>query len=461
MFDTFIGTFTDILKASTKDLPTFNALLKEGGSLMGAFAEAAGLLNTTGFVTSLGEAALQAKYLRDNLGAPLKGDALIKGIGDYGVALQEFKTKMLNLSPIISGEQPLTMDIAVKYNLVEAGAATSGKNSGGHSAKAGSSLSGINALGPKGITSSILRSVGLGDVDNALETAINLQVKMTAGNYSEDFVAIRDSLQKAASLAENAIKVKVRLESEGAFFWSGKGDEKKAIEEGLGLDMGLNTNEQITQKFKENPIPDITVPQVKVTVDSVDTKTAQVEIEKQVGAIKPEPVIVATVNISKPAIVGEDKFREMITSTMQSIASGFTFNVGDIEWTSHYKGGNPKPDGVERPPGGAIGGDVSASGVFTVGEVGRENVWLPKGAHIFTASETTRMGSLNAGAGIETWRGGGQRSYGPSSYTNTTIKVDARGATEPVRTREQVEKGVAAAFDSRAVQRRQRETGQI
>jgi len=106
--------------------------------------------------------------------------------------------------------------------------------------------------------------------------------------------------------------------------------------------------------------------------------------------------------------------------------------------------------------GYAKGGTVDSSGIYWVGEQGKELVYLPTGARVFNANESDAISR-----GINSGRYSDVRQYinnvGPTS--NVTYAIDARQSESPSKTQEAVRRGINFAQQDRLLIRRNRELG--
>lgn len=455
-YDTFKTTFDEALKSSIDDTGTFNALLANGGELLGAFAEKAGLLNSSGFVTTLGEAALQMKFLRDNMtGEWLKGDALVKGLGNYGEALQNFKNDMLQINQYLTGEKKVTQADAVANgyitdtNIAKTGFVTPTGGGSGRQKTTAEQFADLNA--PGGWMAAVLRKNGLtnvtGGATNPIAGAISLKVGMVFGDNSETYEDALGELQKSVDATKTAIKLRAEIVSlglspEAAINNKGRDGLAGEIDSVLGKPEDWLSNAQ-----------KITLPNVKLTANSIDTVEVTQQIETKVGEVKPVPKVALTVDVSSPTVVGQDALIANIDSQIEAVLSGRVY-----EYVKGYLN-NPNNTTVQVP-GYASGSDfVPSSGYAKVGEDGPEIVWLPRGARVANAGQTSRMGSLDFRVAREAQRSFFGGASGASNTSITNVSVDARGASEPKRTREQAATGVSLALLGRHSARRARETG--
>lgn len=455
-YDTFKTTFDEALKSSIDDTGTFNALLANGGELLGAFAQKAGLLNSSGFVTTLGEAALQMKFLRDNMtGEWLKGDALVKGLGNYGEALQNFKNDMLQINQYLTGEKQVTQADAVANGYIsdtdirKTGFVTPTAGGSGKQKTTAEQFAELNA--PGGWMAAVLRKNGLtnvtGGATNPIAGAISLKVGMVFGDNNETYEDALSELQKSVDTTKTAIKLRAEIVSlglspEAAIGNAGRDNLAGEIDSVLGKPEDWLKNAQ-----------KITLPNVKLTADSIDTIEVTQQIETKVGEVKPVPRVALTVDVSSPTVVGQDALIASIDSQINSLLSGRVY-----EYVKGYL--NNSNNTTVQVPGYASGSDfVQSSGLAKVGEDGPEIVWLPRGARVANASQTERMGSPDFRVAREAQRNffGGVSGGGSTSIMN--VSVDARGASEPKRTREQAATGVSLALLGRYSARRAREVG--
>lgn len=456
-YDTFKGTFDEALKSSIGDTKTFNSLLANGGELLGAFAQKAGLLNSSGFVTTLGEAALQMKFLRDNAtGEWLKGDSLVKGLGNYGEALQNFKNDMLQINQYLSGEKKVTQADAIANgyitdtnNIAKTGFVTPTAGGGGRQKTTEEQFAELNATG--GWMAAALRKNGLtnltGGATNPIAGAISLKVGMVFGDNKETYEDALGELQKSVDATKVAIKLRAEIVSLGL--------SPDAAINNKGRDGLAGEIDSVLGKPEDwlDGVQKITLPNVKLTVDNVDTSDVSKEAEAKVGALKPEAKVSMQIDVSSPTLINQDALVASVDAQVEALIGSSVYQ--------YVKKNVEKYKGTVELPGYASGTDfVPSSGLAKVGEDGPEIVWLPRGARVANAAQTSRMGSPDFRTAREAQRNFFGGVSGSASTSITNVSVDARGAAEPKRTREQAAKGVSMALMGQYTSRRARETGE-
>lgn len=457
------------LLGSANDPEGFNFLLKNGGDLLSRFANNAGLFKSSGFAAAIAEAALQMKYLRGPDGQYLKGEDFAVGFGEYSNALEQFRGKLRDMAPYLSGDQKMTIPIAVDMKLVPVGTTDLTNvgeirrkvTGGGERDESGKRIKtavstlvseGIDVTTPEGQVRQLMKNMGF-DVESGLQASFKINMELASPGLAGDVQLIKTKLEGLDELKKGIIiPVGIELAKTGL-------DPKNIVDK---------DNQAILQEMFDNLLPkegemgksDIvwTVPlsMVAPAKDSVDTSkvdaaivAARQEVYEKWKDQRIEALtnITTVVDVAQVSIQNSETMRENYIRAIEAALGGY--------WVP--------PGGGRAAQGYATGGWENIGGMRKVGELGPELVYLPKGSGVIPANITNAISGVmpksNRDSYLPDTRSSSVTYYAPQNKTYMNYSIDARGAQEPKRTREAVVRALTAKDMEKLSKKRSRETG--
>lgn len=458
------------LVGSADDPEGFNFLLKNGGDLLSRFANNAGLFKSSGFAAAIAEAALQMKYLRGPDGKYLKGEDFAVGFGEYSNALEQFRSKLKDMAPYLSGDQKMTVPIAIDMKLVPVGTTdltnvgevrrkvTAGgeRDDSGKRIKTDTSTlvtQGIDVTTPEGQVKQLMKNMGF-DIESGLQASFKINMELASPSLAGDVELIKTKLQGLDEL-KNGIIIPVGIE---------------LAKTGLNPENIVDKDNKATlQEMFDNLLPKEgemgknnitwTVPLSLVAPSSKGVDTAPVEsaIEKARQDVKERwkdqqlealTNITTTVDVAQVNIQNSEVMRENYIRAIEAALGGYKFIP---------------PDTTDDGSNHSAAGGWSYGGLHTVGELGPELVYLPKGAGVIPANIVNAVSGIMPKGNRDTYMPDTRQSsvtyYAPQNKTYMNYSIDARGATEPKRTRDAVVRALTAKDIEKISKRRARETG--
>jgi hypothetical protein len=431
----------------------------------------AGLFKSSGFAAAIAEAALQMKYLRGPNGQYLKGEDFAVGFGEYSNALEQFRGKLKDMAPYLSGDQKMTIPIAVDMKLVPAGTTdltnvgevrrkvTAGRR--GERDETGKRIKtdvstlvtpGIDVTTPEGQVRQLMKNMGF-DVESGLQASFKINMELASPSLAGDVELIKTKLEKLDELKKGII-IPVGIE---------------LAKTGLNPENLVDKDNKTTlQEMFDNLLPkegemgknDIkwTVPLSLVTpTEGVNTAPVESAIEKARQDVKERwkdqqlealTNITTTVDVATVSIQNSETMRINYIKAIDAALGGYKF---------------VPPDNGDHGGNHAVGGWETHGGWSKVGELGPEFVYLPKGAGVIPANIVNAVSGVMPKGNRDTYMPDTRQSsvtyYAPQNKTYMNYSIDARGAQEPKRTRDAVVRALTAKDIEKISKRRARETG--
>lgn len=466
------------LLGSADDPEGFNFLLKNGGDLLSKFANNAGLFKTSGFAAAIAEAALQMKYLRGPDGKYLKGEDFAVGFGEYSNALEQFRGKLKDMAPYLSGDQKMTIPIAVDMKLVPAGTTDLTNvgevrrevrrkvTAGGERDETGKRVKtdvstlvstlvkeGIDVTTPEGQVKQLMKNMGF-DIESGLQASFKINMELASPGLAGDVELIKtkleglDELKKGIIIPVGIELAKTGLNPENIV----DKDNKATLQE-----MFDNLLPKEGETGKNNITWTVPLSLVAPSSNAVDTAPVESAIEKARQDVRERwkdqqlealTNITTTVDVAQVSIQNSEVMRQNYIRAIESALGGYKF---------------VPPDTTDSGSNHAIGGWEMHGGWSKVGELGPEYLYLPKGTGVVPANIVNAVSGVmpraNRDAYIPDTRQSSVTYFAPQNKTYLNYSIDARGATEPKRTREAVVRALTAKDIEKISKRRARETG--
>lgn len=458
------------LLGSADDPEGFNFLLKNGGDLLSKFANNAGLFKTSGFAAAIAEAALQMKYLRGPDGKYLKGEDFAVGFGEYSNALEQFRGKLKDMAPYLSGDQKMTVPIAVDMKLVPVGTTdltnvgevrrkvTAGgeRDETGKRVKTGVSTlvtEGIDVTTPEGQVKQLMKNMGF-DIESGLQASFKINMELASPSLAGDVELIKAKLEGLDEL-KNGIIIPVGIE----LAKTGLNPENIVDKDNKATlqEMFDNLLPKEGESGKNNITWTVPLSLVAPSSNAVDTAPVESAIEKARQDVRERwkdqqlealTNITTTVDVAQVNIQNSEVMRQNYIRAIESALGGYKF---------------VPPDTTDSGSNHAIGGWEMHGGWSKVGELGPEYLYLPKGTGVVPANIVNAVSGVmpraNRDAYIPDTRQSSVTYFAPQNKTYLNYSIDARGATEPKRTREAVVRALTAKDIEKISKRRARETG--
>lgn len=458
------------LVGSASDPEGFNFLLKNGGDLLSKFANNAGLFKTSGFAAAIAEAALQMKYLRGPDGKYLKGEDFAVGFGEYSNALEQFRGKLKDMAPYLSGDQKMTVPIAVDMKLVPVGTTDLTNvgevrrkvTAGGERDETGKRVKtdvstlvtqGIDVTTPEGQVKQLMKNMGF-DIESGLQASFKINMELASPSLAGDVELIKTKLEGLDEL-KNGIIIPVGIE----LAKTGLNPENIVDKDNKATlqEMFDNLLPKEGETGKNNITWTVPLSLVAPSSNGVDTAPVESAIERARQDVKERwkdqqlealTNITTTVDVAQVNIQNSEVMRQNYIRAIESALGGYKF---------------VPPDNTDDGSNHAIGGWEMHGGWSKVGELGPEYLYLPKGTGVVPANIVNAVSGVmpraNRDAYIPDTRQSSVTYFAPQNKTYLNYSIDARGATEPKRTREAVVRALTAKDIEKISKRRARETG--
>lgn len=457
------------LLGSTGDPEGFNFLLKNGGDLLSKFANNAGLFKSSGFAAAIAEAALQMKYLRGPDGQYLKGEDFAVGFGEYSSALEEFRGKLKDMAPYLSGGQKMTIPIAVDMRLVPAGTTdltnvgevqrkiTAGGERDENGKRVKTTVNtlvtpGIDVTTPEGQVRQLMKNMGF-DVESGLQASFKINMELASPGLASEVQAIKTKLEGLDELKKGIIiPVGIELAKTGLNPSNLVDKDNKATLQ----QMFDNLLPKEGEMGKNDIVWTVPLSMVAPSRGGVDTgpvdsaiEQARQDVRERWKDQKIEALtnITTTVDVAQVSIQNSETMRLNYIRAIEAALGGY--------WVPPGRGGTAT--------GFATGGWEMTGGMRTVGELGPELVYLPKGSGVIPANITSAISGVmpnrNRDSYLPDTRQSSVTYYAPQNKTYMNYSIDARGAQEPRRTREVVTRALKATDVEKLSKKRARETG--
>lgn len=458
------------LLGSADDPEGFNFLLKNGGDLLSKFANNAGLFKTSGFAAAIAEAALQMKYLRGPDGKYLKGEDFAVGFGEYSNALEQFRGKLKDMAPYLSGDQKMTVPIAVDMKLVPVGTTDLTNvgevrrkvTAGGERDETGKRVKtdvstlvtqGIDVTTPEGQVKQLMKNMGF-DIESGLQASFKINMELASPSLAGDVELIKAKLEGLDEL-KNGIIIPVGIE----LAKTGLNPENIVDKDNKATlqEMFDNLLPKEGETGKNNITWTVPLSLVAPSSNGVDTAPVESAIERARQDVKERwkdqqlealTNITTTVDVAQVNIQNSEVMRQNYIRAIESALGGYKF---------------VPPDNTDDGSNHAIGGWEMHGGWSKVGELGPEYLYLPKGTGVVPANIVNAVSGVmpraNRDAYIPDTRQSSVTYFAPQNKTYLNYSIDARGATEPKRTREAVVRALTAKDIEKISKRRARETG--
>ena len=473
-FDIVKTQFQAGLVGSADDPEGFNFLLKNGGNLLSKFANNAGLFKTSGFAAAIAEAALQMKYLRGPDGQYLKGEDFAVGFGEYSSALEQFRGKLKDMAPYLSGDQKMTIPIAVDMKLVPVGTTDltnvgevrrkiSRKiTGGGERDEAGKRIKtdvstlvkeGIDVTTPQGQVQQLMKNMGF-DVESGLQASFKINMELASPGLAGDVELIKAKLQGLDELKNGIIiPVGIELSKTGLNPENLVDKDNKAILQ----EMFNNLLPKEGEMGNNNIVWSVPISMVVPAASGVNTSPVEDAIKKarqdvyerwKDQQLEAATNITTTVDVATVNIQNSEVMRVNYIKAIEAALGGYKF---------------VPPDNTDDGSNHAIGGWEMHGGMATVGELGPEYLYLPRGTGVIPANIVNAISGVMPKANRDNYMPDTRQSsvtyFAPQNKTYMNYSIDARGAQEPKRTRDAVVRALTARDIEKISKKRARETG--